>query len=312
MPTSGSTDYNRTARQLIRSALRVLGVIQSGEVPSAAEEQDALEAFEMMVKTFQANDHLWTRSEATLFLTASTVEYSLPGARAVSTFIEITSSAAASDTDTTIDVSSISGIADEDVIGIVTSATAIHWTTVNGDPAGSTITLTDALTADVASGATVYAYTAADDLIVRPLRIENIRRRNVSANSPIDTPMNEMAKEDYFNLPIKGNSGVPVQFYYDPARATGKLYIWPAPQNITQVLKFTYLRPIEDFDAATNDPDFPQEWLETLKYQLAVRLAPEYGVMLKPEVSSMAGVLLENMNSWDVEPTSVYFQPDYR
>ena len=147
MPTSGSSDYNRTARQIIRGALRLLGITQSGEAPSAAEEQDALEAFEMMVKTLQANDRLWTRSEATLFLTASTASYTLDGstARAVSSFVETTSSADASDTDTTIDVSSISGIADGDVLGIVTSSTTIHWTTVNGAPAGSTITFDEAL-----------------------------------------------------------------------------------------------------------------------------------------------------------------------
>lgn len=312
MPTSGSTNYSRTARQIIRAALRALGVTTSGEVPTAAEEQDALEAFEMMVKTFQAQGyHLWTLQEATLFLTASTTEYSLTGARAVSTFVETTSSAAASDTDTTIDVSSISGIADGDVLGIVTSSSAIHWTTVNGAPSGSTVTFDDALTTDVDSGATVYAYTAADDLIVRPLRIESVRRRDVTGTNPIDTPLGEMAREDYFNLPNKSNTGVPVQFYYDPGRATGKLYIWPAPEVITNLLTFTYAKPIEDFDLATNDPDFPQEWLETLKYQLMIRLAPEYGVQLRPDVANMASALLENVTAWDSEPTSVYFQPDY-
>lgn len=312
MATSGSTNYSRTAKQIIRSSLRILGVIQSGESPTAAEEKDALEAFEMMVKTLQANDHLWLRSEATLFLTASTVEYSLPGARAVSSFVETTSSADASTSATTIDVSSITGIADGDVLGIVTSSSAIHWTTVNGAPAGSTITFNDALTVDVDSGATVYAYTATDDLIDRPLRLESVRRRNVSASSPIDTPIGEMSRSDYFDLPVKTNTGLPNQFYYDPGRATGTLYIWPSPSVVTNILKITYLRPIEDFDAATNDPDFPQEWLETLKYQLAVRIAPEYGVSLRPEITSMASVLLENMNSWDREPTSVYFQPAYR
>jgi len=306
--TSNSTNYTRTARQIIKSALRLLGVIQSGEEPTAAEIQDGLEAFEIMVKTFQAQGyHLWTYAEATLFLTASTVSYSLTGARAVSSFVQTASSADASSTDLTIDVDSISGIADGDVLGIVTSSTAIHWTTVDGAPAGSTITFDDALTVDVSSGAVVYAYTAADDLTGRPLRVESVRRRD-SGN--IDTPLGEMAREEYFDLPNKTNTGVPVEFYYDPGRDTGTLYIWPAPTTITQTLKFTYLRALEDIDAITNNMDFPQEWLETLKYQLAVRLAPEYGVAVRPDIAGMAGVLLDTMMGWDTEPTSVMFQPD--
>lgn len=313
MAVSGSVDYTRTARQLIRSAFRLLGVTQSGENPTAAEEQDALEAFEMMVKTFQANDHLWTRSEATLFLTASTESYTMDGSssRAVSSFGETALAGDVAVSASSFDVDSISGIADGDVIGIVTSSTTIHWTTVNGAPAGSTVTVDDAFTATASEDAAVYFYTAADDLIDRPLRIESIRRRDVSGNSAIDTPVGEMGREEYFDLPYKSNTGRPVQYYYDPGRASGTLYIWPAPDVISQLLKITYLRPIQDFDAATNDPDFPQEWLECLKYQLAVRLAPEYGVTLKPEVASIAASLLENVMGWDNEPNSIYFQPAF-
>lgn len=313
MATSGSANYNRAAKQLIKSALRGIGVLQSGEAPTALEMQDALEAFELMIKSLQANGfHLWTYAEATLFLTASTTSYSFPCGRAVSSFVETITTADASDTDTTITVSSITGIDDLDVIGIVTSTSTIHWTTVSGAPSGSTITLTDALTTDVSSGATVYAYTAADDLICRPLRIESVRRSNVTGTNPIDTPMGEMAREDYFNLPNKNNTGVPVQFYYDPGLSSGTMYVWPAPSVITNLLKFTYIRAIEDFDTTTTTPDFPQEWLEVLKYQLMLRLAHEYGVALRPDIASMAAALLENARSWDVEPVSVMFQPDLR
>lgn len=306
MATSGSSDYSRTARQIIRSSLRLLSIIRSGEAPTASEEEDALEAFEMMVKTLQANDHLWTRSEATLFLTASTYEYSISGSRIVSAFGETALAADVAISATSFTVDSISGIADGDVIGIVTSSTTIHWTTVNGAPSGSTVTVDDAFTTAASEDAAVYFYTAVDDLINRPLRIESVRRRE----SGIDTPIGEMSKEDYFNLPNKSSAGPPNQFYYDPSRSTGTLYVWPAPNVISQVLKITYLRPIEDFDAATNDPDFPQEWIECLKYNLAVRLAPEFGVKLKPEIAALATSLMDIMTQWDSEPVSLFFQPD--
>jgi len=226
--------------------------------------------------------------------------------------VETTTSADAANTDTTITATSISGIADGDAIGVVTSSSAIHWTTVNGAPSGSTITLTDALTSDVSSGATVYAYTAADDLIDRPLRIPSIERSNQNASPEIDTPMGKMSRDQYRSLPIKTTTGVPNQYYYDPKRSTGTLYIWPAPQVITDLLKINYLRPIQDFDSTANDPDFPQEWLETLKYQLATRLAAEYGRVLRPDVAAIAADLLETLKGWDVEDTDTFFQPDFQ
>jgi len=43
-------------------------------------------------------------------------------------------------------------------------------------------------------------------------------------------------------------------------------------------IRLVYQRPYEDFDASTDEPDFPQEWFDAIKFGLADRLAPEYGV----------------------------------
>ncbi len=309
MATSGSTNYNRTAQQLIKSSLRLLGVIRSSEEPSPSEMQDSLEALEMMIKTLQASgSHLWTNSEATLFLTPATASYPLTGSRAVSTFVETTSSADAAISAVTIDVNTIEGISSGDVIGIVTSSTAVHWSTVDGAPAGSTVTFADSLPAAATSGAVIYVYTASTDLIDRPLRIESIRRRGIGG---IDIPLGEMSREDYYDLPNKSSSSTPVQYYYNPGRDTGTLLIWPTPLGVTETLKLTYVRPIEDFDSTSNNADLPQEWLEPLKYQLALRLAPEFGVIPSQLITSMATGLMQNAMSWDIDPTSVYFQPAF-
>lgn len=310
MATSGSVDYSRTVQQIINGALRGLGVIESGEAPSAPEAQDALETLNLMVKSFQAKGyHLWTLAEATLFLDAATTTYTMDGSssRAVSTYGETALAADVAVSATSFTVDSISGIADGDVIGIVTSSTAIHWTTVNGAPSGSTVTVDDAFTTTASEDAAVYFYTASADLINRPLRIEHVRRRDVSGTQAIDTAMEELAKVDYYDLPNKSESSTPVNFYYDPGRDSGTLYIWPASSIITNLLTFTYVRPIEDLDALSNNFDFPQEWLETLKYQLMIRLAHEYGIPLRQDVIALATTLLEDMMAWDTEPVSVCF-----
>lgn len=53
---------------------------------------------------------------------------------------------------TTLSMTSITGIASGDIVGIYLDSGATHWTTVNGSPSGGTIVVTDALPSDAASG----------------------------------------------------------------------------------------------------------------------------------------------------------------
>jgi hypothetical protein len=66
-----------------------------------------------------------------------------------------TLSSGASATDTTIDVTSATGVTSGDIIGILLDDGSTQWTTVNGAPSGTTITITDALTGNTASGNSV-------------------------------------------------------------------------------------------------------------------------------------------------------------
>jgi hypothetical protein len=145
-----------------------------------------------------------------------------------------------------------------------------------------------------------------DFTTARPLRISSAR---LSVSS-IETPLQEMSRQEYFDLPLKTSSGRPSGYYYDPQLTLGKIYVWPTvATGITATLKFTYQRTIEDFDAAGDEPDFPQEWFECLAYNLAVRLAPKFGATTSPEVADIALSTLDDLMGWDREPASVFFQP---
>lgn len=162
---------------------------------------------------------------------------------------------------------------------------------------------TEGTTALVASTAS-YAITGAR-------RMLSVRRRT----SSIDTPMNELAREEYYDLPTKSATGMPVSWYFDPQRATRTLYVWPTASTAiaaSTVLYYTYLRVIEDIDALENDPDVPQEWLEALVYSLAARLALSYGSDMVVPLTAIAERLVADLAAQDQEPVSVYFQPGRR
>lgn len=63
---------SETARTLIKGALRKIGVIASGETPTAAEMQDGLEALQMMLRNWSAqNIRLYYTDQETLTMDGS-------------------------------------------------------------------------------------------------------------------------------------------------------------------------------------------------------------------------------------------------
>lgn len=146
-----------------------------------------------------------------------------------------------------------------------------------------------------------------------PLRILSVVRQDTSN---IDTPLNLISRMEYEELPNKYETGTPVSWHYQKNRASGTLYVWPEPDTTAAseyTLEIVYGAPFDDMDASTNDFDCPPEWLETIKYGLAVRLAPEYGVSLD-ERSVLKGEfrnMYEEMLMSDVEYGSLYLQPEW-
>lgn len=146
--------------------------------------------------------------------------------------------------------------------------------------------------------------------IAKPLKVLQAWNRNTS--SSVDIPMKVLTKQEYNALGNKTSSGNPVQFYYNPLLSYGELHVFPVPSATDasgNTINLVYQRPFEDFVATGDNPDFPQEWMEALKYGLAVRLAPEYGLpvqerqILSQEAKSIKDLAL----SFGVEEGSVYF-----
>jgi hypothetical protein len=140
----------------------------------------------------------------------------------------------------------------------------------------------------------------------RPLRVTSARLRV----SSIDTPLQEISREEYFSMPNKTATGRPSCFYFDPQTNLAKIYLWPTlASGITATLEFSYIRMTEDMDAAGDSFDLPVEWSECICYNLAARLAPKFGTTVSPEVAAIALGTLDDLMGWDREPASVYFQP---
>ncbi len=297
---------NRNRSDIIENALDLIGVKAAGEPVSAEDGASAATALDWLVKSWQGSGaHLWARNSAILFLQPAQIEYQFGGTNtdnATETFSETTTSASAIAGATLLPVASTVGMSVNDFIGVKLDSGSVHWTTIK---IVLPTTLNDALPTAVASGNRVFFYTTK---IGKALRVPDARREQGSGVNAQEIKMIQMGRIDYLNLPNKNTSGTPVQFYYDPKIDFGTIFIWPAPVSTDNLLRFTYYRPLEVFTDSEDDPDFPNEWIEALVYNLAVRLAPRFGMPLAPEVGSIAVALHQNALDWDQDDASVFFQ----
>jgi hypothetical protein len=311
MSTSGTATFSRNRDQLIKAALRKVNAFESGETPDSDSLNDAAEALNALLKHWQGNGvQIYKVVEAALFPQVDQVRYSIGATstdHATETWVETALTAAAANGAATITVDSVTGIATTYKIGVELDDGTMHWTTVNGAPAGQVVTLTAVLTDSAAIGNRVIAYQTN---LVRPLKILSARSYNF--DSAIDTPVEEMGRVEYAEMPNKSSSGAINSFYYDRREnTTGYLYLWQAPQTVDNAVKMTVAKPIEDFNAAGDDADLPQEWIRAIIWGLADEIADDYDVPepKRTRLERRAAQYLNEANWWERELLDIQFVP---
>lgn len=310
MATSGSADFAISRNDIFDTALNMVGVIDDLETASGEQYAKCSLMLNLMVKAWMAKGiNLWGMKEATLFLSVGTASYSLgpSGTHSTNTYVHTTLSTDEASGSTSLGITSATGMSASDNIGIVLDDGTIHWTTISGAP-GSTTTIATGLSSAASSGNVVFAYTSK---INRPLRIHSAYRRDINNN---DTPIELIARADYATLSSKTSEGKTIQAFYDPQLTNGLLNVWPTPDLATDVVRFWYSRPLEDFDNASDNPDFPIEWGESLIYGLADRLCAIYKppIEVRNRIKLEANEKLKEALDFDSENVSTFFGPDLR
>ena len=309
MALSASKNYSITQADIIESALRKAGAYDQGEAVSGSETSAAAMALNLMVKFLVTKGaDIWLRDEITLFLQPDTKSYALGTTNATTSYVESTLSAAEASGQTVLSITSTTGMTTADIFGIKLDDDTIQWTTVTVDSAIQG-TVADALTGDAASGNKVYAYTTTAG---RPTKIVYSYRRDVNG---FDTEVTMVGESEYLSQSNKSSKGPPVEAWYHPTLTVGNLYVWPVDggANWDKLVMSAQFYP-DDFDAASNNPEFPIEWGEPLVYGLADRLAPEYGLSIKERVllKNEAESKLDDALNYDVENANVIFTMDVR
>ncbi|KKM21617.1 hypothetical protein LCGC14_1633670, partial [marine sediment metagenome] len=259
MAVSGSKNYSITTADIIAGALRKIGVYDQGETISGEDTASSTIALNLMVKEWVADGaDIFLRSESILFLQPNTQSYVLTTAEITDTITgETTLSSAEASGQTVIAVTSSTGMTAADRVGIKMDDNTIHWTTIVTVDSSSQITITTATDDDAASGNKVYAYTTKSD---KPNKILYAFRRDIN---DFDTEVTIVGQNEYSRQSSKKSDGPPVELFFNPQgnQTTAKLWVWPdnGGKNWDKLVLITQLYP-DDFDAGSNNPDFPSEW----------------------------------------------------
>lgn len=149
-----------------------------------------------------------------------------------------------------------------------------------------------------------------------PYPLHLLQAIRLDANSSTRVDMDIIANSNFNRLP-SNSSGVPIQINYQPKMNMGVVQLWPTPDSYSATnvtIQLTYLRPLEYFSSSTDTADFPEEWVSAIIYNLAVRLAPEYGIPLQDRslLIKEAETYLKTAEDNSFEDGSIFFQPEVR
>lgn len=138
----------------------------------------------------------------------------------------------------------------------------------------------------------------------------------VVRRSNTDLMMVRIGFGEYLDIPRKTQQGRPTHYFVNRQREFPLIYVWPAPENSTDILVYWKMRFVEDAGKLSNDPDMPRRFWPALVAGLAYYLAMNRGMqfptdrlgMLKAEYEEQLGHATQE----DRERASLRIVPRYR
>ena len=103
-------------------------------------------------------------------------------------------------------------------------------------------------------------------------------------------PVDIITEGVYRGIPVKGTTGLPYSLFFYPSYPLASLYLYPVPDS-AYVLYLDSFKPFTEtgsFGLVTDTIVFPSHYEEAIIYNLAIRLAPEYGKSVSNEVAVIA------------------------
>jgi len=119
----------------------------------------------------------------------------------------------------------------------------------------------------------------------RPTRIERSTYATVDSNDyGIEVLRDRSSYTQMIDKDVSGS--IPQYLYYEPTHPLGVLYVYPVPAS-SWTLNLDTQEQLDQFATLDTSFAYPPGYRELMDYSLAIRLAPEFGVAVPPEVAAI-------------------------
>jgi hypothetical protein len=307
LATSGTTIFTVSANSICLAALRGLHVYGPADTVPATDITYCMEALNIIVKAIAAKGtFIWTVNEIVLPLAANVASYPIGTTAAYLASATITNGGTGGTTGTY--ALTITGGGGTGATGTYTIAGGTI-TSIAITAGGNSFTSSPALSFPLGSISGAVATANIVGLTTnRPMRLLSGFKRDSSGN---DVDVQIVSRQDYNQNGQKSSLGVPNQMWYDPQLTNGILTLYDVPSDSLSSMHLTIQRQVQDFNASTDNPDFPQECYQMLKWSLMDEIGLEYEAT-KTTMQICAAKAMkfqEDMVSFEQEECSVFFQP---
>lgn len=117
----------------------------------------------------------------------------------------------------------------------------------------------------------------------RPVKIISAYVRSGS----IDYPLTVVSDESFSTITYKSTGGIPEFLNYSNAYPTATIKLYPSPSSAYELFILTE-KPLTAFSSLSTVVSLPPGWERMLKHNLAMEMAPEFGVQTPAEVVEIA------------------------
>jgi len=133
----------------------------------------------------------------------------------------------------------------------------------------------------------------------RPAALNAAFARQTVNNVPnqIDYPITILpSRETYSQIAMKSLQSFPQWAWYDADTPLGKIFVYPVITN-QFTLHVNFREQLQTAVSLTDVITLPAEYKMAIQYNLAVLLAPAYGLSVNPDVKEQAKAALETMRT---------------
>ena len=137
--------------------------------------------------------------------------------------------------------------------------------------------------------------------------LDAVIRRDVNSQQT-DFQIDRIDRNEYLNIPNKTTKARCTQYYVERT-TTPTLYVWPAPENSTDVFVSYRWKRIQDITASVNDTDIPSRFMPCLVSGLAFYIAMKKNPQKAQILEALYEKNLINALRFDEDRSSVHLVP---